>query len=580
MCGILGQISNKNIDEKIFYNELFKLNHRGPDDNGIFIDKNVALGHTRLSIIDLSDLAHQPMISECGRYIVVYNGEIYNYKDIKKDLEKKGYFFRSHSDTEVILNGFIEYKEEISDRLNGMFAIAIYDKLSKELFLLRDRSGMKPLYYFKNYQNFVFSSELKCLVGYSKIYNIEAKILFLLLGYVPEPLTIYDKISSFPAGHYAFFKDGQLKFYKFDEYKFEPKIKKPYREIISDIRTLFNQSIQRHLISDAPLGIFLSGGVDSSLLTAVASQYKQNLHTLSIIFTEDRLNEEYFQDLIVKKYNTKHKKYLIEEKSFLEEIDNFFQTMEQPTIDGLNTYFISKAARECGLKAVFSGIGSDEIFYGYPSFKDVRILKSMHNFKFIFANLSKFSNKYKKLELLKADEDLAYYLPKRGLFTPYEISKILKINIKEIYESISKLWSWYNTTFIKDLEDKISFFELNMYMKNQLLRDADLFGMANSIEIRVPFLDKELLNYTLRVESKHKIGKTNKQLLIDIFKDLLPDEIFKRPKMGFTLPYENWFKNNIDKFNIDDDIKSKFKNKKLHWSRFLAILILRRYDEK
>ncbi len=580
MCGILGQISNKNIDEKIFYNELFKLNHRGPDDNGIFIDKNVALGHTRLSIIDLSDLAHQPMISECGRYIVVYNGEIYNYKDIKKDLEKKGYFFRSHSDTEVILNGFIEYKEEISDRLNGMFAIAIYDKLSKELFLLRDRSGMKPLYYFKNYQNFVFSSELKCLVGYSKIYNIEAKILFLLLGYVPEPLTIYDKISSFPAGHYAFFKDGQLKFYKFDEYKFEPKIKKPYIEIISDIRTLFNQSIQRHLISDAPLGIFLSGGVDSSLLTAVASQYKQNLHTLSIIFTEDRLNEEYFQDLIVKKYNTKHKKYLIEEKSFLEEIDNFFQTMEQPTIDGLNTYFISKAARECGLKAVFSGIGSDEIFYGYPSFKDVRILKSMHNFKFIFANLSKFSNKYKKLELLKADEDLAYYLPKRGLFTPYEISKILKINIKEIYESISKLWSWYNTTFIKDLEDKISFFELNMYMKNQLLRDADLFGMANSIEIRVPFLDKELLNYTLRVESKHKIGKTNKQLLIDIFKDLLPDEIFKRPKMGFTLPYENWFKNNIDKFNIDDDIKSKFKNKKLHWSRFLAILILRRYDEK
>ena len=580
MCGILGQISNENIDQKIFYNELFKLNHRGPDDNGIFIDKNVALGHTRLSIIDLSDLAHQPMISDCGRYIIIYNGEIYNYKDIKKDLETKGYFFKSHSDTEVILNGFIEYKEGIADRLNGMFAFAIYDKQLKELFLSRDRSGIKPLYYFKNYKNFVFSSELKCLVGYSKIYNIEAKILFLLLGYIPEPITIYDKIFSFPAGHYAFFKDRQLKFYKFDEYKFEPKIKKPYREIISDIRILFNQSVQRHLISDAPLGIFLSGGIDSSLLTAVASQYKKNLHTLSIIFKEDRLNEEYFQDLIVKKYNTKHKKYLIEEKSFLEEIDIFFQTMEQPTIDGLNTYFISKAARECGLKAVFSGIGSDEIFYGYPSFKDARILKSIHNFKFLFANLSKFSNNYKKLELLKADKDLALYLPKRGLFTPYEISKILKINIKEIYKSISKLWPWYNTTFIKDLEDKISFFELNMYMKNQLLRDADLFGMANSLEIRVPFLDKELVDFTLRVEPKYKIGKTNKLLLIDVFKDLLPYEIFERPKMGFTLPFENWFIKNIDKFDINDDIKSKFKNKKLHWSRFLAILILRRFNEK
>ena len=580
MCGILGQVSNENIDEKIFYNELLKLNHRGPDDNGIFIDKNVALGHTRLSIIDLSDLAHQPMISNCGRYILIYNGEIYNYKDIKKDLETKGYFFKSHSDTEVILNGFIEYKERIVDKLNGMFAFAIYDKLSKELFLARDRSGIKPLYYFKNYKDFVFSSELKCLIRYSKIYNIDAKILFLLLGYVPEPITIYDKIFSFPAGHYAFFKDGQLKFYKFDEYKFEPKIKKPYREIISDIRILFNQSVQRHLISDAPLGIFLSGGVDSSLLTAVASQYKQNLHTLSIIFKEDRLNEEYFQDLIVKKYNTKHKKYLIEEKSFLEEIDNFFQTMEQPTIDGLNTYFISKAARECGLKAVFSGIGSDEIFYGYPSFKDARILKSIHNFKFIISNLLKFSNKYKKLELLKADEDLAYYLPKRGLFTPYEISKILKINIKEIYESISKLWLWYNTIFIKDLKDKISFFELNMYMKNQLLRDADLFGMANSLEIRIPFLDKELVDFTLKVDSKYKIGKTNKQLLLDTFKDLLPEEIFKRPKMGFTLPFEIWFRSNIDKFNIDDDIKSKFRNKKLHWSRFLAILILRRFNEK
>ncbi len=254
--------------------------------------------------------------------------------------------------------------------------------------------------------------------------------------------------------------------------------------------------------------------------------------------------------------------------------------MEQPTIDGLNTYFISKAARECGLKAVFSGIGSDEIFYGYPSFKDARILKSIHNFKFLFSNLSKFSNNYKKLELLKADKDLALYLPKRGLFTPYEISKILKINIKEIYKSISKLWPWYNTTFIKDLEDKISFFELNMYMKNQLLRDADLFGMANSLEIRVPFLDKELVDFTLRVEPKYKIGKTNKLLLIDVFKDLLPYEIFERPKMGFTLPFENWFIKNIDKFDINDDIKSKFKNKKLHWSRFLAILILRRFNEK
>ncbi len=205
MCGILGQIANKPIDENKFQKTLLLMNHRGPDDNGVYFDKNLAFGHTRLSILDLSNHGHQPMLSENDNYVLIYNGEVYNFEEIKSELEKKGHTFHSHSDTEVILNGFIEYKENIVDKLNGMFAFAIYNKTNGDVFLARDRSGIKPLYCFNDSIDFAFSSEIKTLKSFSNKINLDAKILFLLLGSVPEPITIYEDIFMFPAGNYAYY---------------------------------------------------------------------------------------------------------------------------------------------------------------------------------------------------------------------------------------------------------------------------------------------------------------------------------------------------------------------------------------
>jgi asparagine synthase (glutamine-hydrolysing) len=578
MCGILGQVSNNKINNKIFETNLLKLSHRGPDDYGTYFDEKIAFGQTRLSIIDLSKDGHQPMISNCENFIIIYNGEVYNFEDIKKDLLKKNYKFNSNTDTEVILNGYIEYKENIVNKLNGMFAFSIYNKITKELFLSRDKSGIKPIYYFKDNSNFVYSSELKTLKSFTQDINVDSKILFLLLGYVPEPFTIYKDISMFPAGHYGYYKDNKLTTIEYTKYNYEPKIIKPYNEIVSDVKELFENAIKRHMISDAPIGTFLSGGLDSSAITAVASKYKAKLQTLSLVFEDKELSEEYYQDLVVDRYKTNHTKYLVNEELFLNTIDDFFTSMEQPTIDGLNTFFVSKAAKENGLTTVLSGVGGDEILYGYPSFKDGKILKFLSNIPYSIMKIFEYSHKYKKLELLQAEKELSYYLQKRALFSPNEISKILNINKIEIYSLIAKLWKNYNTSNIKHIEDKISFFELNMYMKNQLLRDTDVFGMAHSLEIRVPFLDKKLVDYILRVEPKEKFGNFNKQLLADISKDILPIEIFDRPKMGFVLPFENWFRANIDKFDVEENIKRQFVNKEITWSRFWAVLILNKFE--
>jgi len=581
VCGIIGQISKTKIDTNDFKSRLMLLDHRGPDDHGIFVNENIALGHTRLSILDLSSHGHQPMISSNDNYVIIYNGEIYNFEEVKVDLEHKGYKFHSHSDTEVILNGFIEYKEKIVDKLNGMFAFAIYNKANDDVFLARDRGGIKPLYYFKDENNFAFSSEIKTLKNFSRKINFEAKILFLLLGYVPEPITIYENILMLPAGHYAYYVNGMLETTKYDEYNYEPKIVKPYAQIVKDVNGLLHESIKRHLVSDAPIGTFLSGGLDSSAITAIAAQYKDNLQTLSLVFKEKDLSEEYYQDLVVERYNTNHTKYLIDEKMFLETIDDFMASLDQPSIDGLNTFFVSKAARESGLKTVLSGVGGDEIFYGYPSFKNAKKLDFLSKIPYFIIKMLEMSHKYKKLELLQIENDLAAYLPTRGVFTPTEIADILGIDRNIVYKTIVKLWEEYNSSHIKIIDDKISFFELNMYMKNQLLRDTDVFAMANSLEIRVPFLDKELVDYVLRIQPEQKYDQNiNKIILADATRSLLPNEVIDRPKMGFTLPFEYWFRKNIDKFEVNPNVKKRFLNKQLYWSRVWADIVLKKFNEQ
>ena len=250
------------------------------------------------------------MVSSCGNFIIVYNGEIYNFEHLRKHLIEKGLNFNSTSDTEVILNGYIEYKAEIVNKLNGMFSFCIYDKEKREIFIARDGSGIKPLYFYKTNKAFSFSSELKALTDYPLSTSVDSQALFLLLGYVPEPSTIYEEISMFPAGYIGFYRDGQLSMTQFADYIFEPKISKPYDQIVLEVKDIFNRAIERHLVSDASIGCFLSGGIDSSIITAVAAQYRQDLSTLSITFEEPEFSEQHFQDLIVKKFGTKQEQVL------------------------------------------------------------------------------------------------------------------------------------------------------------------------------------------------------------------------------------------------------------------------------
>jgi len=579
MCGIIGLISNNEIEKEKFNSLVTMLDHRGPDDKGVFFDDKIALGQTRLSIIDLSKDGHQPMISQDQNYIITFNGEVYNFKELKKELLSKGYKFNSNTDTEVLLNGYIEYKEKIVEKLNGMFAFAIYDKLLGKVFFARDRSGMKPLYYHQNKDGFYFSSEVKVLKHLSPKINFEAKVLYLLLGSVPEPFTIYEEILMFPSGNYGYFCDGKLDLNIFDEYKYEPKIIKPYNKIVKDVSVLMHNSVERHLISDAPIGTFLSGGLDSSVITAIASKFKSNLQTLSLVFDSEKISEKYYQGLIVDKFKTNHTEYLINEEIFLNSIDGFMESIDQPTIDGLNTYFVSKAAKDIGLRTVLSGVGGDELFYGYPSFKNAKKLNLLKKLPFFVISILKQSNKYKKLDLLRIDNILALYLPTRAVFSPSEISEILNIEVTEVYRIIVKMWESNQKPNAKYIDDKISFLELNMYMKNQLLRDTDVFGMANSLEIRVPFLDRELIDYVTRIEPNLKYNKNiNKVILADSVKGMLPSEIFTRPKMGFTLPFEDWFTNNINKFNLSDKVIAKFISKEWHWSRVWALIVLNRFN--
>ena len=579
MCGIIGLISNSEIEKEKFNSLVSMLDHRGPDDKGVFFDDKIALGQTRLSIIDLSKAGHQPMISKDQNYIITFNGEVYNFKEIKKELLSKGYKFNSNTDTEVLLNGYIEYKEKIVEKLNGMFAFAIYDKLLEKVFFARDRSGMKPLYYHQNKDGFYFSSEVKVLKHLSPKINFEAKVLYLLLGSVPEPFTIYEEILMFPSGNYGYYSNGNLDLSIFDEYNYEPKLTKPYKEIVKDVSVLMHNSIDRHLISDAPIGTFLSGGLDSSVITAIASKYRTNLQTVSLVFDSKKISEKYYQELIVDKFGTKHTEYLVDEKIFLNSIDSFMESIDQPTIDGLNTYFVSKAAKNAGLRTVLSGVGGDEIFYGYPSFKNSKKLHFLKKLPFFVISILKQSNKYKKLDLLKIDNILALYLPTRALFSPSEISEILNIEVSEIYQIIVKMWESNQKPNAIYIDDKISYLELNMYMKNQLLRDTDVFGMANSLEIRVPFLDKELIDYVTRIDPKLKYNRNiNKVILADSVKGILPSEIFTRPKMGFTLPFEEWFTNNINKFNLSEEAKAKFLRKEWSWSRIWALIVLNKFN--
>lgn len=569
-----------------------KQKHGGPDDEGFYSNESnsLVLGHRRLALIDLSPGGHQPMPYDGERYWITYNGELYNYPELKEELLKAGFSFKSASDTEVILAAFAAWGTHAFKRFNGMFAFALWDSVTQKIYLVRDASGIKPLYFAVSNQGLVFASEVRAFknINWLNEENKDWPVYLLAYGHLPEPITTLQQVRPLKKGCFICYHVPAMEWEteSFTFFNYNEQINKK-EDAIEKIQELLDQAVKRHLISDAPLGVFLSGGIDSSIMTILASKYhKDALKTLSIVFEEKYFSEKKYQDILIDKLKSPNSQKLLTEKEFQLHFHSFLNAMDLPGCDGINTWFISKHAKENGLKAVISGLGGDELFGGYPSFgrmPQVNLLEKLPDF---LLNTGRHfgSKKIRRLANLTLGSTKGSYLLLRGLFIPAAIARQLDANESEIWK-ILEAKPVYNTINMLSPGNQASWLEMHMYMQNQLLRDSDVMSMAHGVEIRLPFLDKEFVQLILQIESGIKYtGTTTKPLLVESFRHLLPEAIWNRPKMGFTLPFTEWMgKNGLVKDSILDSGKTgrdnfeKFKQGKLHWSQLMSLLLVQQH---
>jgi asparagine synthase (glutamine-hydrolysing) len=562
------------------------MKHGGPDDEGLYINKEhqLVLGHRRLSLLDLSEKGHQPMKYENGRYIISYNGEIYNFKSLKKELQGLGHHFNTTTDTEVILAAFAEWNTHSFSKLSGMFAFALYDTTKKELFLVKDPSGIKPLYYSVTDHSLEFASEMRAFTTTGKKEeNNNWKVYQMAYGFIPEPITTLKEVKPLPKG--CFFKynliTGAHNLQSYSHYSYS-NTTKDVSESHDLIRRSIEQAVGSHLLADAPVGVFLSGGIDSTIVAGVASRKNAQLKTLSLYFNETEFSEQKFQDQVIQQLQCKNYQHLLSETEFHESLPEVLRAMDMPGCDGINTWFISKYAKQQGLKAVLSGIGGDELFGGYPSFRRISLAQQLKRTPSMLARaIGRYSSqKINRLPYLKMGNN-GMYLFLRGLFPPVQIADYLDANEREIISLLSDCPVIPSMSRINK-KNKASWLELNVYMQNQLLRDADVMSMAHGVEIRVPFLDREVIKTALSTDPNIKYsGKVPKQILVDSFKEMIPEAVWNRKKMGFGFPYAKWLRSSsfVADTMHNGSLRSRhgyneFKAGKMHWSHFLAIMHL------
>lgn len=564
------------------------LAHGGPDDEGIYVDENdsLAFGHRRLAIIDLSANGHQPMADTDRKVWVTFNGEIYNYIDLRKDLLLAGLNFSTETDTEVVIKAYRYWGTAAFARFRGMFAFALHDTEKRLVYLVRDTMGVKPLYYYAHGSTFSFSSELKAFKagGIETMEDPAWRIKFLAFGHIPEPATTLKNVFSLPKGHFLTYNLSNNAF-QTQSYA-EPSVAGPYIKNAEDaheaIATTLRSAMKRQLTADAPIGIFLSGGIDSSLLTLLAAEYKgPGLNTVSLYFNDDAYDEQAYQSIVSAKIPGEKFSHLVTQHDFNEGFSAFITALDMPTTDGINSWFISKYARQDGLKAVLSGLGADELFGGYPSFNRVGSLQLLQKLPPAALKLASYflDDRYKKLNYLSRPGNLSIYLALRAFFVPNEIAQLLDCDEQQVYDEL------FGATIQPEQNmngaELASWLETNLYMQNQLLRDADVMGMSHGLEVRVPFLDEDLYRVVNNIHPQIRFNKRQpKKILIDSFNNLLPKPIWNRPKMGFTFPLQKWMRDHdtITDLNLYKGGKSKqlisdFKNNRLHWSKAFALYL-------
>jgi len=547
--------------------------HRGPDDEGMQVfpldldaERCVGMGSRRLAIQDLSPAGHMPMHDPQTGNWLVFNGEIYNFQEIRTELEKLGHTFCSHGDTEVLLKAYAQWGETCLERLAGMFAFALWDANNEKLFLARDRLGVKPLYYCSSNDLFMFGSEVRALLASGLVprrLDRAGLASYLAFGAVQDPLTIIENVRSLSPGHTLTWQKKNCEIHEYWSLA-QAAARPPQTDdpdlAVAAVRGLVRRAVSQRLISDVPLGAFLSGGVDSSSLVAVASEVSpQPIETFSVVFGENEFCEAAYSDQVARIFGCHHHRLELNERQLLGKIPNAIGGMDQPSIDGVNTFVISQATKQAGITVALSGLGGDEIFAGYSTFRTVpQMMRFQQHAGWLGSAGKRLSrvlthgptNRLSKILALAGHSyygDHPYFLS-RALFLPPSVRALLT---RRWASNDHLVGSWDRPDWVEQIRElepvkQVSVFEAASYMANTLLRDTDSMSMAVSLEVRNPFLDYRLWEYVLPLAASLKLdAKLPKPLLLRAAGERLPSEIYLRHKMGFTLPFERWMRDGL-----------------------------------
>lgn len=554
MCGIAGILSTNSIPlDAPIQRMQTALQHRGPDDQGIYLSPNhqAALAHTRLAILDLSSAGHQPMSTPNGRYHITFNGEIYNFQELRSQLIQQGETFHSQTDTEVILKLYQRVGSDCVKQLRGMFAFAIWDEQAQTCFLARDPLGIKPLYYWQSGSTLVFASELRAVLA-SRLPTVQLSPTglygYLTSGSVPEPHTLIEGIYCLPAGHQLQWQAGQVSQQQYWQIHFGNESISPV-EAQAKVRAALIDSIQHHFISDVPVGIFLSGGIDSTAITALARQTQSGtIQTYSIAFEDAAWSEGTIAQKTAQHFATHHTEHCMTAAQGRSLLPKFLTTLDQPSIDGFNTFCVSQIAQQQGTKVVLSGLGGDELFGGYKSFQRIPQMvywgKQLQGLSPLTGAIGMGLEHWGTSSQLKRIGDFLQQPPTsttayqsfRGIFNHREACALAHHYLPEVpafqrphIDPIKRFPS---------LEDEVSALEITHYMRNQLLRDSDVMSMAWGLELRVPLVDHQLLEAIASIPSFTRLAP-GKQLLIQAVPEL-PSWVLNQPKRGFSFPFQQW----------------------------------------
>ncbi len=615
MCSISGVFSA--VDTASHTEAVSRMNaaltHRGPDDRGITICGDVVLGNTRLAVIDTSPAGHQPMNDPQTGNWITYNGETYNFKQLRAELDDDSHAWHSNSDTEVVLRAYRKWGVDAFRRLRGMFALALWDNPERTLWLARDPLGIKPLYYYRDEHVVVFASEVRALLASVLVprkLSSDGVDSYLANGSIEAPLTIVDGVKQLLPGQCMQVRtgiDGKIEVvtHEFAGRSPSPDVPLSRAEAVARLRSELEESVRLHLVSDVPLGVFLSGGTDSSAMVALTTRITgQPPRTFSVVFDEPEYTEAPHARAVAARFRTDHSETRLSEDQLLDMLPHALASLDQPTMDGINTFVVSKTVKNAGVTVALSGLGVDELFAGYPSFRRAlkaesmstlskRFLRAASGFGRLALNGSVQRSKFWQLAASDCAPAAVYRIT-RQLFAPDYVRRMTRRTPPS---------NGFSRESVSDVINQISELELRGYMTNTLLRDTDAMSMAHSLEVRVPLVDVEVVEFALSLPGKWKLGSgTNgvaKPLLADAVADLLPRELLARPKMGFTLPFEKWMQGRLraeiasvldDRGRVREtglaadgvrDVWRKFlrKPRAIGWSRPWSLYVLARWCE-